>query len=432
MIERKSYLSFYSFFLLASYSLFNFSLADTSVIAGVDKERLKRLDEKIAEHVEQEQYPGFSGLIVRNGEIVHKTVTGWQDRERKIKLREDTIFRVYSMSKAITSIGAMLLFEEGKFQIDDPVDTYIPAFKELRVYTGGEKAKIETEELTRPITFRDLFTHTSGLTYHFIGDTPIHHAYRKKGITPGVSFLHPSSIDGESIQSLAAMVEALTQIPLLHQPGERMSYGVSIDVLGRLIEIISGQRLDEFLNEKLFIPLKMSDTGFSVPKNKLHRFANNYLWRAQKLELLDDARKSRYQETDRILSGGAGMVSTLHDYMQFLQMLMNGGELNGARLLSPVTVDFILSNHFLKKDIPRPEWMEQQGHSLGFALTLDPVEMGMLSSIGTADWAGAASTFFWLDRKQHLAAVFMTQRAPLNSNAFMRTIKNLTYQSIVR
>lgn len=418
--------------ILFSVTAFTSSYADESVIAGIDIQRLERLDNKLAKHIQQEQYAGFSGIIVRNGKTVHQFALGWQDKERKIALQHDTIFRIYSMTKAITSVAAVLLFEEGHFQIDDPVGAFIPEFRKLRVYIDGPAESMKTEALNRPITFRDLFTHSSGLGYHMLDDSPVYKLYRKRGIMPGVEFLSPGPDDKEPVQDLQTMIKELAKIPLLHQPGKRMTYGVSIDVLGYLIEVISGQSLDNFLQERLFTPLRMLDTGFVVPENKLSRFASNYLWEDEQLKLLDDPRKSRYSKTGRILSGGAGLVSTLDDYMRFLQMLMNGGELDGQRILSPATVDFLLSNHFLKEDLLRPPWMQHQGYSLGFAVALDPIKMGLLSSTGTADWAGAASTFFWLDRKQGLAAVFMTQRTPLNSNTLiMKQVRNLVYQAIV-
>lgn len=401
------------------------------LIAGISQERIKRLDNKLAALVESERYSGFSALIMRDGVIAHEVTLGWQDRERKIAMRKDTIFRIYSMSKAITSVAALILYEQGHFQIDDPVDTFIPEFRNLRVYEKGEAESLVTVPLERPITFRDLFTHTSGLTYHFVGNSPVHQLYRDKGVLPGAEVLQPRAGDAAPITDLKSMVSALSTIPLLHQPGERMSYGVSIDVLGRLIEIISGQKFDDFLQKELFTPLNMKDTGFTVPKNKLHRFAANYSWHDGHLELVDDPQRSRYQLSGRIHSGGAGLVSTSRDYMQFQLMVLNGGKLGEIRILGPKTVAFALSNHFPKNDMARPSYMKQQGHGLGFALALDPARMGILTSVGTADWAGAASTFFWIDRNERLAAVFMTQDMPVRDNALFQLGRSLTYQALV-
>ncbi len=407
-------------------------MADELDIAGFSQERIKRLDKILATYIGRERYAGITGLIVRNGKTVHEFTMGWQDRERQIPMHEDTIFRIYSMSKAITSIAAMVLFEQGYFQIDDPIDPYLPEFKHLRVYAGGEIGALKTVPLQRPITFRDLLTHTSGLSYHFMGDSPVHQLYRLHGVMPGVEMLYSEAADGKEVANLESMISALARIPLLHQPGERMSYGVSIDVLGRLVEILSGQKLDDFLQQAIFGPLNMPDTGFVVPKNKLKRFAANYSWKNDHLELIDDPRRSRYRQSGRLLSGGGGLVSTSHDYMQFLLMLLNGGQLGHARILGPITVDFILSNHFPRENMPRPVWMRQQGHGLGFALALDPVKMGLLTSAGTADWAGAASTFFWLDRKENMAAVFMTQDTPLDSDTLAGQVRTLTYQALIK
>ncbi len=421
-------------FILCSFVFCSVStrvIADESVIAGISQDRLQRLDNKLSSYIKKGRYAGITALIVRNGNVVHEVAMGWQDRERQLVMRKDSIFRLYSMTKAITSVAAMILYEEGYFQIDDPIDRYLPEFKNLRVYAGGESGSLKTVPLARPITFRDLFTHTSGFTYHFLGDTPVHKLYRRQGVMPGVEVLYPQAEDGKELTSLKAMINTLATIPLLHQPGQRMSYGVSIDVLGRLIEIMSGQRFDQFLQQRIFDPLTMVDTGFTVPDSKLNRFTSNYSWQADHLELVDDPHTSRYRHPGRILSGGAGLVSTTHDYMQFLLMVLNGGKLGKTRILSPVTVDFMLSNHFPNKAMPRPAWMKQQGHGLGFALALDPVKMGMLTSVDTADWAGAASTFFWLDRKEKLAAVFMTQDMPFENNRLLQEARTLTYQALV-
>ena len=406
------------------------AIAD-EIIAGFSHERLKRLDNKLTSLVESNRYPGFSVLIMREGKVAHQVTIGWQDKERKIEMAEDTIFRIFSMSKAITSIAALILFEQGHFQIDDPVDRFIPEFKNLRVYKSGEGVDVETVALQRPVTFRDLFTHTSGLTYHFVGDSPVHQMYRDKGVLPGAEVLGPKASDAAPVKDLKTMVSALSTIPLLHQPGERVSYSVSIDVLGHLIEIISGQKFDDFLQQNLFDPLNMHDTGFTVPKNKLHRFAANYSSRDAQSILIDDPQLSRYQKSGRILSGGAGLVSTSHDYMQFQLMVLNGGKLGKVRILGPKTVGFALSNHFPRDNMIRPPYMKEQGHGLGFALALDPARMGVLTSTGTADWAGAASTFFWIDRKERLAAVFMTQDMPITDNTLFGMGRSLTYQALV-
>ena len=224
------------------------------------------------------RYVGISALIMRNGKKAHDLVIGWQDRERQVPMSKDTIFRIYSMSKAITSVAAMILYEEGRFQLDDPIDTFLPELKDLRVYVEGEAEAMKTAALQRPLSFRDLLTHTSGFTYHFMGDSVIHKLYRRHGVMPGTETLPTAAGEGRAVPDLTSMITALAAIPLLHQPGERMSYGVSIDVLGRLIEILSSRPLDEFLQRRLFGPLQMVDTGFVVPKNKLHRFAGNYSW----------------------------------------------------------------------------------------------------------------------------------------------------------
>lgn len=407
-------------------------IAAGPVVAGIDQDRIKRLDDKLAGYIADGRYAGIAALIMRHGKTAHEFTGGWQDRERQVPMSQDTIFRIYSMSKAITSVAAMILYEEGHFQLDDPIDKFLPELKNLRVYVAGEAETMQTEPLQRPITFRDLFTHTSGFTYHFMGDSAIHKLYRLHGVMPGAETLQASASEGQAAPDLTAMISALATIPLLHQPGEQMSYGISIDVLGRLIEIMSAQPLDTFLQQSLFDPLQMVDTGFVVPENKLHRFASNYSWKGDHLELVDDPYKSRYRHSGRLLAGGAGLVSTTKDYMQFLHMLLNGGQLGTARILSPITVDFILSNHLPEENMPRPPWMKHHGHGLGFGLLLDPVGAGRLSSAGAASWSGAATTIFWLDRKENLAAVFMAQDMPLKDTPLMEYARSLTYQAIVK
>ncbi|NKB37106.1 MAG: serine hydrolase [Gammaproteobacteria bacterium] len=398
---------------------------------GFSKERLQRLNIKFNSLIKNRKNAGFTALIYRNNKQVHKMSMGWQDIERKIPMRADSIFRIYSMSKAITSIAALILYEEGHFQIDQAVADFIPEFNNIRVYKSGEGDGIKTADLHRPVTIRDLFIHTSGLTYHFLGNTAVHKLYRQQGVMPGVEELYPEEGDASAITDLDAMVKTLSRIPLLHQPGERMSYSVSIDVLGRVIEVISGQPLDQFMHERIFKPLKMKDTGFVLPQEKLNRFTANYSMSDGQIKLIDDPLNSQHQRANRIHAGGAGLVSTAHDYMQFQLMILNGGKLGSARILGPKTLDFALSNHFPIDDLPRPVWMKQDSHGLGFALAMNPARMGMLTSTGTADWAGAASTFFWIDRNENLAAVFMTQDMPIKNNLLIELGRTLTYQALV-
>ena len=422
---------FLRFIYFCLFFLFSATCAAEQSIEGFSAERLRIIDQRFQSLVDEQRYAGFTALIVRNNRQVHQLTLGWQDREARVAMQPDTIFRIYSMSKAITSVAALQLYEKGLFRLQDPVEKWIPAFGQLRVYQEGDGDKVKTTQLTRPLTVRDLFTHTAGFTYHFLGKGPVHKLYRDKGIVPGVELLYPEKSDAPPITDLASMVEVLSTIPLLHQPGERMSYSISVDVLGHLVELISGQALDIYLEKNIFEPLGMKDTGFTVPAEKLHRFAANYTWSDNKLELVDAPKSSRYQHKGRIHSGGAGLVSTAHDYMQFQLMVLNDGQLNGQRILGRKTIEFALANHLPEDDLPRPAWMQQQGHGLGFALALDPARMGYMTSINTADWAGAASTFFWIDRKEKLAAVFMTQKMPIKDNDLIEMGRVTTYQALV-
>jgi CubicO group peptidase (beta-lactamase class C family) len=322
----------------------------------------------------------------------------------------------------------MMLYEEGRFQLDDPISKFIPGFASPRVYAGGSRGKIDSLPAEREINFRDLLTHTSGLTYGFMESNPVDALYRAKD---GVDF-------GTADTSLKQVVEKLATFPLIAQPGKAWNYSVATDVLGYLVEVISGQPYQVYLKEKVLKPLGMVDTDFHVPADKHERFAANYQAGAGgKLELLDDPGKSRYLAPRKVNSGGGGLVSTAADYLRFCKFMLNKGELDGTRLLGRKTVELMTMNHLKgdMADMGMPRFSESTyygiGFGLGFSVTIDPAKAHILGSPGEYAWGGAASTAFWCDPKEDMAVVLLTQLMPSSTYPIRRELRVLTYQAIV-
>jgi len=357
------------------------------------------------------------------------------DRERGKPVKDDTIFRLYSMTKPITSVALMTLYERGYFQLNDPVYKFVPEWRDQRVWISGEGASMETARPGRPPSMRDMLCHTGGLTYgaalESLGAPTSRHPVDKVYAELGVR--------RDRGETLSAFVKKLGRVPLRYQPGERWMYSLSTDVCGALVEIISGKRFDQFLNEEIFGPLGMKDTSFFVEASKLSRFAANYRRGPdKKLELVDDPEKSVYRESPTFLSGGGGLTGTTLDYWRFCEMLRRGGELDGARILGPRTVDLMHLNHLKDgKDLTSlaiaafsETANEGVGFGLGFATVLDPVTSGSIAA-GDFYWGGAASTIFWVDQKEDLVLVFMTQLMPSGSFNFRGQLKSIVYSSIV-
>ena len=303
---------------------------------GLSAARLDRVRTWMHQWVDSGKLAGMVTCVMRKGQLAFAEVYGKSDVARDKPMRPDTIFRIYSMTKPLTSTAIMMLYEEGRFQLDDPISKFIPAFANPRVYVGGSRGKMETVPAEREINFRDLLTHTSGLTYGFMESTPVDAAYRAKD---GVDFQTADT-------SLKQVVEKLATIPLIAQPGKAWNYSVATDVLGYLVEVISGQPFEKYLKEKVIDPLRMIDTDFHVPKEKHDRFAANYsAGPGGKLDLIDDPVKSRYLAPRKVNSGGGGLVSTAADYLRFCQFMLNKGELDGVRLLGRKTVELMTMNH---------------------------------------------------------------------------------------
>ncbi|MHC4085532.1 MAG: serine hydrolase domain-containing protein, partial [Planctomycetota bacterium] len=317
---------------------------------GMSTEKLTQVKPAVQAFIDNEKIAGASVIVARKGKIVLFETLGMMDKEAKKPMKQDTILRFYSMTKPVTSVAAMMLYEEGKLKLDDPVSKYIPEFKGLKVYVeSGKHAEQERE-----MSVRDLFRHTSGLTYGFFGNTPVDKMYRAGSV-----------FDWDS--SLQDMIDKLSEIPLLYQPSTKWHYSVSTDVLGYLVQKISGQSLDKFFRTRIFKPLKMKDTAFHVPAKKVDRFAVCYGPNLTGgLRIVDDPNKSRYLKKPSILSGGGGLVSTARDYIQFCQMLLNKGRLDGKQLLRPETVEMMTTNQ-LPDSVRRGK---DGGFGLGFSVRL--------------------------------------------------------------
>ena len=403
---------------------------------GLDAGRLTRIDDHLERnYIGPGKIAGCQIAITRRGHAAYAKTYGQMDRERGRPMADDTIFRLYSMTKPITSVALMSLYEKGYFQLNDPVSRFIPSWRNHRVWVSGRGAEMVTEPTVRPVSMRDMLCHTGGLTYGgalaAIGapddDDPVDAAYVAAGVAR------------DNGDSLAEFATKLGHVPLRYQPGQRWMYSYSTDVCGALVEIISGQSLDTFIAETITGPLGMVDTAFHVPAQKASRFAACYRRGANKgLQVVDDPAVSAYLAPPQFLSGGGGMTGTAADYMRFCEMLRRGGELDGARILGPRTLDLMRINHLkdgldLKSlaiesfsETPR----EGAGFGLGFASTMDRVVAGSIAA-GDYYWGGAASTIFWVDPKEELSVVFMTQIMPSGVFDFRGQLKNLIYSAII-
>ena len=394
---------------------------------GLSAKQLERFDSWAERLVDEGKLPGLLSVVLRRGQIAHAHVCGKADIGRGTPLRYDTIFRIYSMTKPLTSVAIMMLYEEGRFQLDDPITRFLPCFSNMRVLTGGARGKWESVPAVRDITFRDLLTHTAGLTNGNMAATLVDAQYREAGI----DFTFGTC-------SLGEMVERLAEMPLLAQPGTQWNYSVATDVLGHLVAVISGQPFDAFLEERIIRPLGMVDTGFDVPAEKLSRLAANYgPGKNGELTVIDDPADSRYAAKRPIASGGSGLVSTASDYVRFCQMMLNKGELEGVRLLGRKTVELMTSNHLGgdMADMGQPRFSESTyegiGFGLGFSVMLDPAKAQILGTAGEYAWGGVASTAFWIDPAEDMAVLLFTQLMPSWTYPIRREARILTYAAII-
>ncbi len=397
---------------------------------GLSSDRLSRIDRHLERrYLDQKKIAGALTLVARRGELVHLSGIGMMDLERGKAMHEDVIFRIYSMTKPITSVALMSLYEEGMFQLDDPVHRFIPEWRNLGVYAGGQHPHFQTEPCARPISVRDVLSHMSGLTYGFMQRTPVDAAYRELGIG-----------DRTRPGTLRDTIDQLAKVPLEFQPGTRWNYSLSTDVCGHLVEVLSGKPFDEFLRERVLDPLEMDDTDFFVPEHKLPRFAANYSRRADKtLRLEDDPARSPYARPPSYLSGGGGLVSTARDYFRFCRMLLGGGQLDGARILGRKTIELMTHNHLpggadlsaLAFGQFAETTYDGVGFGLGFSVQLDQVRAQLVGSPGEYAWGGAASTLFWIDPREELIVIFLTQFMPSGTFNFRGQLKALIYPAII-
>jgi CubicO group peptidase (beta-lactamase class C family) len=395
--------------------------------------RLARIDAHWREqYIDTGKIAGAVTLVARHGQIAHFSALGLADRERERPMAQDTIFRIYSMTKPVTSIAMMTLVERALCSLTDPVHRYIPEWENLRVFRYGAWPSFVTENVQRPMTIRDLLTHTSGLTYSFVFHDAVDAAYRRLKISGGT----PGE---ERPTTLQDMVEKLAKMPLLFSPGTRWNYSVSTDVLGYLVEKISGERFDDFLRKHIFEPLGMRDTGFRLPDGQVARFSANYRRSAEKrLVLEDDPESSPYLPLQTFFSGGGGLVSTAEDYSRFCQMLLNGGIHDGARIVSRKTLELMVQNYLPGgcdlASCATGSFSETTndgiGFGLGFAVVLDLAKRQGHGSLGEFYWGGAASTAFWVDPEEDLFAIFLTQLMPSSTYNFRGQLRSLVYAAI--
>lgn len=382
--------------------------------AGMSSAKLRGIEAAVGEHLDQHHLAGAVTLVLRHGKIVHLEAHGWRDLASRTPMTPDTIFRIYSMSKPIVSVGLMMLHEEGRFELDDPVERFIPEFKGLQVYSKA--GNVPTQ---RPMTIRDLLRHTAGLTYGFFGNSAVDARYREAGV------LAPANDSATFIKKLAGL-------PLLYQPGERWVYSVAVDVQGVLIERLSGRSLDAYLRERILEPLGMLDTGFYVPPEKRARFATNYSPDGNGgLRVRDDPATSAYRFPPRFFSGGGGLVSTATDYARFVQMLLNEGELFGVRLLKPETVREMTRNQLPPAAYPIGvgDHRAGVGFGLGFAVRVEDSDWDPDAHLGEYGWGGAASTHFWISPRDDLAVITMEQTMPYTWHLEFG-LKGLIYDAI--
>lgn len=399
--------------------------------AGMDAARLSRIDEHLrSRYVGPGKIAGCQVAVIRRGNVAHYCELGLADRERSLPVSEDTIWRIYSMTKPITGVALMTLYEQGHFQLTDPVSRFIPSWRSMKVAERHEDGQVRLVDPIRPVSIRDVLTHTSGLGYGRDNMDLNLESEDGKVKAPSTRF-----------ESLEDMVERQAGWPLRFQPGTHWLYSFGTDVCARLVEIISGGRFDEYLADEVFSPLGMTDTAFHVDDDRAPRFAALYGRNSRKeLVLLDDPRGSSYREPPAFLSGGGGLVSTIGDYTRFCQMLANGGELDGRRVLGRKTVELMTVNH-LPGGGSMAEFALSGGYGevgfegMGFGLTMavskGPAETGVVGSCGEFQWGGAASTIFWVDPTEELAVVFMTQILPSGTFNFRGQLKSLVYQAIV-
>jgi len=387
---------------------------------GFSSNRLNRVNDLMNRYVEGGKLAGVVTCLARRGKIFHQEKFGYQNRETKTPISYDSIFRIYSMTKPITSTALMMLYEDALFNLTDPISQYIPAFEDVKVW----KADGEWENPSRPITVQDLLRHTAGLSYGVFetSNSPVDKLYDEADIfNAGITN--------------AEMINRIANLPLIFQPGEKWHYSVATDVAGYLVEVLSGKSLGDYMQEKIFDPIGMVDTAFHIDPDKLDRFCTLYgKTENDDIGVLETPEDSKFLPPVSLQSGGSGLVSTIPDFLNFAQCILNQGELNGTRLLGPKTVELMTCNHLLLSLIPiafeGTEPMLGMGFGLGFGVMLDPAQSAVMGSVGDYSWGGYAETFFWNDPQEELIAMFMTQYLPSQTYPIRKEFRTVVYQAL--
>jgi CubicO group peptidase (beta-lactamase class C family) len=387
---------------------------------GISSSRLKRIDAVLNDYIEKGRIAGAVALVVRDGKVVYNQAFGYDNVGTKTKLSKDAIVRIASQTKAITSTAVMMLYEEGKFLLDEPISKYIPALKSPLVLDKFNEtdSSFTTVPAKREITIRDLLTHTSGISYNGIGTKEANAIYAKNKISNGI---------GDPNAKLPEFVANVAKMPLMHQPGERFTYGLNTDILGYFVEIVSGKPLDMFFQERIFIPLGMNDTYFYLPETKYNRLATLYAEdKDRKMVLAADAVQNYPKQKGSFFAGGAGLVSTATDYAKFLQCLLNGGSLNGKDILSPAIVHQMTSNQVGDVNVGVRKF------GLGFALATAKEAARLPVSEGNFEWGGIFGTSYWVDPEEKLIGIVLTQKYPNSFGDLNEKYRVLVYQSLTK
>ena len=405
-----------------------------TLVAGVDTRRLQRLSAHLQrQYLEPGRIPGYQLLVARRGQVLLQESCGLMDVARARPMQDNALFRIYSMTKPITTVALMMLYEEGCFLLNDPVQRFIPRWKDQRVWISGAGADMQTRPPRQPMTMRHLLNHSSGLTY----GAALLPAGAK--VDPVDQVYRDLQLNTRSGDTLAQFIDKLAQVPLRYDPGEAWAYSLATDVCGYLVELISGQPFEQFVQQRIFGPLGMADTFFTVPPDKLPRLSACYRHDPfKKLVLIDDPQASAWAKVPALHSGGGGLVSSLADYRRFCDLLLRGGELDGVRLLGPRTLALMTANHLPGgKDLTQlaiGAFSETQhqgvGFGLGFATTLGEVQAGALGA-GDFYWGGMASTLFWVDPREDLQLIFLTQLVPSSTYNLRGQFKNIVYSALV-
>lgn len=399
---------------------FNIGQADQADIEdqGFSATRLARIQPAMQAYIDDNKLAGVMTLIARNGHIVHWKTQGMQDIEAQTPLTKDSIFRIYSMTKPITAVAALTLWEQGKFHMHDPIEKYLPELKNLKVYVSGSGDEMQLEDAKHPIRIIDLFMHTAGFSYGFSNSE--------------VDKLYQAMANQEPAKNSQEALSRIASLPLNHQPGSQWHYGVNTDVIGFLVERLSGKKLGEYMQEVIFDPLNMRDTGFSVSAQNQQRLTQIYTAdKNGKTVVMNNEPLGDFLSDPAVHNGGGGLTSSMSDYFSFAQMLLNGGEYNGVRILGRKTVEYMRTNHLPTSLLPFNSESTGEGYGLAVSVMVDPGQSRFMSSKGNYGWGGMASTFLRIDPKENMVMISMAQFVPIGFHRYHQDFRNLAYQALI-